>query len=247
MRGLRTLRTLARAALALWLLAPGLALGQIYAGSDATTGAVVLSNFRSEAAVALVEGTTPPIPPAPALAKQARDAPVRVAMIEFPSVELRSLVETAAARNKLSPALVDAVIVAESRYDTRAVSAKGAIGLMQLMPATGKRFGAVDLFSAEQNVAAGASYLSWLMALFDGRLELVLAAYNAGEQAVINAGCRVPAYPQTQAYVKKILRHLRAQAASDSGPPARTGDAPFAVVSPLPSCSAVAAWPRTHV
>jgi len=210
MTGKQLFRWLAPAAVALWLLMPGMARCQIYAGSESATGAVVLSNFRTEEAATLVDGTTLPVeagaprapPPAAAPAKAAAVADIH------PSAELRTLVDTVASRNKLSPALIHAVISAESRYDSRAVSAKGAIGLMQLLPATGKRFGAQDLFSVEQNVAAGAGYLRWLMGLFDGNLELVLAAYNAGEQAVINAGCRVPAYPETQAYVKRILDNL---------------------------------------
>jgi lysozyme len=131
---------------------------------------------------------------------------------------MRTLIDEVASRNKLSPALLHAVITAESRYDARAVSSKGAIGLMQLLPATGRRFGARDLFSAEQNVAAGAGYLVWLMALFGGDLELVLAAYNAGERAVINAGCRVPPYPETRAYVKRILESLQGPRAAAAGP-----------------------------
>jgi soluble lytic murein transglycosylase-like protein len=218
-------RLLAAAALAVAMLMPGAARCQIYAGTESGTGAVVLSNFRSEDAGSLVEGTAPAIEPvsiaAPAPAKASRTVADVV-----PSVQMRALVDSAASRNKLSPALVHAVIVAESRYDPRAVSAKGAIGLMQLMPATGKRFGASDLYSAEQNVAAGASYLKWLMALFDGRVDLVLAAYNAGEQAVIDAGCRVPAYPETQAYVKGILGHLGLQPVSPWRPTAGSGCAP---------------------
>jgi len=206
-------RLLAPAALALWICVPGPAQAQIYAGTEAATGAVVLSNFRSDDAASVVEGTTPPAEAA-AIAATAASAPGRALARIVPSAQMRALVDSAASRNQLSPALIHAVIAAESRYDPRAVSAKGAIGLMQLMPTTGKRFGARDLYSAEQNVAAGASYLRWLMALFDGRVDLVLAAYNAGEQAVINAGCRVPAYPETQAYVRKILDHLGPGSAS---------------------------------
>lgn len=208
------IRHLASCVLALWLLAPGAARSQIYSGSEASTGAVVLSNFRSEETAVLVDGTTLPVEPAAPQTPPAAAAPARAEAIVRPSAEVRTLVDTAAARNKLSPALVHAVILAESHYDQRAVSPKGAIGLMQLMPATGKRFGARDLFSAEQNIAAGTSYLHWLMALFDGHLDLVLAAYNAGEQAVINAGCRVPVYPETQAYVKRILDRLNRQTVS---------------------------------
>ena len=214
MTGIPQLRFLVPGALALWLLVPDIACGQIYSGSEAGTGAVVLSNFRTEEAATLVDGTAPAIEPAAPPQSAATSVSARIDAGVHPSAELRNLVDKAAARNKLSPALVHAVILAESRYDPRAVSAKGAIGLMQLMPATGKRFGAQDLYSAEQNVAAGASYLRWLMGTFDGHLDLVLAAYNAGERAVINAGCRVPGYPETQAYVKSILDHLNQQALS---------------------------------
>ena len=201
------------AALTLCLLAPGAARCQIYAGEEAVTGAVVLSNFRSDEASSVVEGTAPTIVPAaprpaPIVTPPARP-PARPPASVVPSARMRELVDSAASRNNLSPALVHAVIAAESRYDTQAVSGKGAIGLMQLLPSTGRRFGASDLFSAEQNVAAGTGYLRWLMAMFGGKLDLVLAAYNAGEQAVINAGCRVPNYPETQAYVKKIFLDLK--------------------------------------
>lgn len=223
MIGIARIRILVPGALALWLLVPGVAQGQIYSGSDASTGAVVLSNFRTEETGTLVDGTTPAVEPRAPQAAPAASAPTRVEASMPPTAEMRTLVDTAAMRNRLSPALVHAVILAESHYDPRAVSAKGAVGLMQLMPATGKRFGARDLFSAEQNVAAGASYLRWLMGQFDNHLDLVLAAYNAGEQAVINAGCRVPGYPETQAYVKGILEHLNRQAVAYKRSSAGTG------------------------
>jgi soluble lytic murein transglycosylase-like protein len=210
MTGPRLFRLLALGAVALWLLAPAIAHCQIYAGTESATGAVVLSNFRSDEAASVVEGTTPPIAPVPIQAPAiVPRIPAKAATSVVPTAQMRTLVDAAASRNKLSPALIHAVITAESRYDPRAVSTKGAIGLMQLLPATGRRFGAQDLFSAEQNVSAGAGYLRWLMSMFDGDLELVLAAYNAGEQAVINAGCRVPPYPETQAYVKRILASLQ--------------------------------------
>ena len=206
----RRLRCCAVAAITLWLLAPGAARCQIYTGSESATGAVVLSNFRSDEATTVVEGTTPPPePPALRASPAAPPTQAKAAASIVPTAQMRKLVDLVASRNNLSPALVHAVITAESRYDPRAVSNKGAIGLMQLLPATGKRFGAQDLFSAEQNVAAGAGYLRWLMDMFGGKLDLVLAAYNAGEQAVINAGCRVPPYPETQAYVKKIFMDLK--------------------------------------
>jgi soluble lytic murein transglycosylase-like protein len=198
-------------AAAMLLLATAAAHAQIYAGAEPSTGAVVLSNFRSDDASTLIEGTAPPAQDGPARAAPAQAAPHAPATptAARPPAELRGAVDRAASRHKLSPALINAVIRAESAYDPRAVSSKGAIGLMQLLPSTGQRFGARDLFSVEQNIDAGAGYLRWLMALFDNHLDLVLAAYNAGEKAVIDAGCRIPAYPETQAYVKRILDDLR--------------------------------------
>jgi len=211
----------------LGLLVPGLALGQIYAGTEAGTGAVVLSNFPSREVATVVVGT---VLPEAASGQSDKPAAMQVARVSgkalpntAPSAQIRSLVNTAANRHKLSPALLNAVISAESAYDPRAVSPKGAIGLMQLLPATGQRFGARDLFSAEQNVDAGAGYLRWLMAMFDNHLDLVLAAYNAGEKAVVDAGCRIPAYPETQAYVQRILADLKRRG---EGP--RKGDAAYA-------------------
>lgn len=84
---------------------------------------------------------------------------------------------------------------------------------MQLLPATAKRFGVSDPFVERDNLFAGASYLKWLMGYFEGDVELVLAAYNAGEQAVVKAGRRVPQYPETQAYVRRIMADLRSTGA----------------------------------
>jgi soluble lytic murein transglycosylase-like protein len=110
---------------------------------------------------------------------------------------------------KVSPRLLDAVIHVESNFDAHAVSAKGAIGLMQLMPGTASRFGAVDPYSAADNIRAGAAYLKWLGGLFQGNLELVLAAYNAGEQTVIKAGRRIPPIAETRAYVPRVIAYFR--------------------------------------
>ncbi len=111
--------------------------------------------------------------------------------------------------------LLQALMAAESGFDAQAVSPKGAIGLMQLMPATAQRFGvqADPRASVEQklldprtNIAAGARYLAHLVALFPGQIELALAAYNAGEGAVHSAGGKVPNYRETQNYVRTVLQ-----------------------------------------
>jgi soluble lytic murein transglycosylase-like protein len=100
--------------------------------------------------------------------------------------------------------LVRAVIVVESNFDPRCVSNKGARGIMQLMPETAKRYGARDLFDVEQNIRAGISYLADLLEMFPDDLSRALAAYNAGEGAVLrNNG--IPPYQETMTYVKRAL------------------------------------------
>ena len=106
---------------------------------------------------------------------------------------------------KLDPDFVLAVIWAESRFRADALSPKGAQGLMQLTPATAKRFAVEDPWNMELNVRGGMAYLQWLLAYFEGNVRLVLAAYNAGERAVERHG-GVPPYPETQGYVEKIMK-----------------------------------------
>ena len=105
--------------------------------------------------------------------------------------------------------LLHAVIAVESAYVANAVSAKGAQGLMQLMPATAKRFGVNDPFDPVDNVRGGARYLRWLLDRFGGDLSLALAGYNAGEDAVVRAGYRIPPYAETQRYVPRVLARFR--------------------------------------
>jgi soluble lytic murein transglycosylase-like protein len=114
------------------------------------------------------------------------------------------MVDRHARARGLDPELVHAVVQAESAYRPDAVSPKGAVGLMQVMPDTGRRFGVRDLGDPEANLAAGTAYLGYLLDLFSD-LSLALAAYNAGEGAVMRHGNRVPPYPETRAYVQGIL------------------------------------------
>jgi len=115
-----------------------------------------------------------------------------------------ALIEAEAKRANVDAALVSAVIRAESNYEPRSVSRKGARGLMQLMPATARRFGVSRPFDPRANVRGGAKYLRELADRYDGNPELVLAAYNAGENAVETHG-GVPPYRETVRYVQKIL------------------------------------------
>jgi soluble lytic murein transglycosylase-like protein len=105
------------------------------------------------------------------------------------------------------PALVKAVIHVESAFDPRAISLKGAMGLMQLMPATAKNFGVAQPFAAEQNVEGGTRYLRALRERF-GNWTMALAAYNAGPDAVTRFG-GIPPYRETQQYVRQVLTYYR--------------------------------------
>ncbi len=117
-----------------------------------------------------------------------------------------SVVTRIAIESGIEAALLHAVISVESGYNEKAVSRRGAAGLMQLMPETARRFGVVDTFNPTDNVRAGAQYLHELLRLFDHNLPLALAAYNAGEAAVIKYGRRIPPYRETAAYVPRVVR-----------------------------------------
>ncbi|MGD2117774.1 MAG: transglycosylase SLT domain-containing protein [Chromatiales bacterium] len=119
------------------------------------------------------------------------------------------LIHTVAEKTRLHPELLHAVVQAESAYDPNAVSRKGAVGLMQLMPATAKRYGVNDRRDPQQNLLAGANYLRDLLVQFDYNMRLAIAAYNAGENAVIRSGNRIPDYPETQNYVLKVMRFYK--------------------------------------
>jgi soluble lytic murein transglycosylase-like protein len=119
-------------------------------------------------------------------------------------------VREAASRHGLDPLLVHAVIRAESGYDPRAVSRKGAAGLMQLMPETAVRYSVPDRFDPAMNLEGGARYLRYLLGVFGGNLSLALAAYNAGERAVLRSGTRIPDYPETVAYVRRVRGYYEA-------------------------------------
>lgn len=116
------------------------------------------------------------------------------------------LVAEAARTYRVDVALLHAVISAESGYNPAAVSRKGAVGLMQLMPETARRYGVENSFDPAQNIRGGAQYLGYLLQLFGNNLELALAAYNAGENAVIRHGNSIPPYHETLDYVPKVLK-----------------------------------------
>lgn len=144
--------------------------------------------------------------------------------------EMRALAErygpqilAASVGEPVSPALVLAVIAVESAGNPRAVSHAGAHGVMQLMPATARRFDVRDRFDPEQNIAGGVAYLSWLMGEFERDVVMVLAGYNAGEGAVRDNG-GVPPFPETRAYVPRVLAAWRVARGLCATPPELPSD-----------------------
>jgi hypothetical protein len=122
-------------------------------------------------------------------------------------LKFREIVEREAQIAGIDPEFLHSVINAESAFDPLAVSQKGALGLMQLMPATIERFGVDDPYDPAQNIKGGAKYLSLLMGKFDSDLTLVLAAYNAGESRVLRYGRKLPPLTETRSYVSKVLKN----------------------------------------
>jgi soluble lytic murein transglycosylase-like protein len=120
--------------------------------------------------------------------------------------DVSKIIEATARKYEVDPLLVHSVISVESSYDPYAVSPKGAQGLMQLMPATARRFGVSNVFDAEDNIEGGVRYLKYLQTLFPNDTKLALAAYNAGEGAVWKYNNSVPPYRETEEYVLKVAK-----------------------------------------
>jgi soluble lytic murein transglycosylase-like protein len=129
--------------------------------------------------------------------------PVKAGNASLPLPEINGLVEQTASRHHIDPQLVHAIIKVESEYDPQAVSRKGAMGLMQLIPETAQRFGVENPFDPKENIEGGVSYLKHLLDLYRGDLPLSLAAYNAGEAAVQRFG-GIPSFAETRDYVQKV-------------------------------------------
>ena len=130
---------------------------------------------------------------------------------------IQQTVEAIAATQSLPPQLVHSVIKVESNYNPFAVSSKGAQGLMQLMPATARRFGVANVFDPADNVQGGTRYLKYLLDLYKGDYNLALAAYNAGEGAVDKYGA-VPPYPETINYLVQVGRELQKNSVTAAAP-----------------------------
>src|SRR2546426_6357219 len=192
------------------LLAPAVAGDEIYYRRDAN-GALVLTN----------------VPDRPDLRAYRGPGPLPVT---HSGEEFRELIERASLQHGIHPDLVFAVAAVESNFNSRAVSEKGAQGLMQLMPDTAARFGVVDPFNPAENVLGGVRYMRYLLDLFKGDSRLALAAYNAGENVVL-AGRGVPPYPETRRYVDRVLKMFGGKRPFVPGAGAR---APAARATPQP-------------
>jgi Transglycosylase SLT domain len=122
-----------------------------------------------------------------------------------PSPEIEKLIQEISQRHGVDPELVKAVAKAESNFNPRAVSYKGALGIMQLIPETAKRFGVTNVWDPKQNIEGGVRFLKFLIDMFPDNLPYILAAYNAGENAVLKYR-GIPPYRETQAYIRKITQ-----------------------------------------
>jgi soluble lytic murein transglycosylase-like protein len=195
-----------------------LAFLSLYAAAALFSGAAYADvyGFVEGGRVSVIYSDTPPADSRYTLFK--KGAHVDAAAGEsFEPTKYGSHILAAAQETRVDPALIHAVISVESGYNPSARSSAGAVGLMQLMPGTAKRYGVKDRFDPAQNIRGGARYLRDLQALFGDNLPLVLAAYNAGEEAVIRYGRRIPPYRETAAYVPKVLAYYRRFRPAESG------------------------------
>jgi len=172
--------------------------------SDLSNQLAALEKTFTHAMNDMVKGFSGVAAPRPPVAPQTDNSPQAAAA----AGKFAGSIAAAAKRNELDPALLSAVVGQESGFQPRAVSSAGAMGLMQLMPETARELGVRNPFDPAQNIDGGAKYLRGLIDRYHGRLDLALAAYNAGPGAVDRFGA-VPPYPETQAYVKNILATYR--------------------------------------
>ena len=196
---------------------------------DAKAGAPPKPAAAKSTTAKAAPATTPMLVAAQPIVMSGATTPTVEPVIETTSnPKYDEYVKQSAARHGVDPNLIISVMRQESGFNLRARSYKGATGLMQLMPGTAARFGVTNIYDPQQNIEGGARYLRFLLDQFNGDISLVLAGYNAGENAVVNSGYRVPRYRETQAYVKSIsARYDRVK-----GSAARTKAAASAPLAP---------------
>jgi soluble lytic murein transglycosylase-like protein len=183
----------------------------------------VINSTQAPDSLPAVENLGSAIAQPPALAPAALGSPESAvaSATASRSADLNSLIEQAAMRHQVDPELVKAIVKVESNFNPRAVSPAGALGLMQLIPATAMRFGVANPFDPQANLDGGVRYLKYLLGQYEGNVQLSLAAYNAGEDAVARSGGMIPSIRETQDYIRKIAQLYPQQAMSATGlPPA---------------------------
>jgi len=179
------------------VIATGTARAQIYGGVT-DSGSILLSNSQDDNASLLIVNEV-------LLIDSNHEELVPSVLPRSIPKEFIPFINEASTTYHLPAALIHAVILVESNYNPRALSPKGAQGLMQLMPSTARRFGVTNSFDPRVNILAGSHYLRWLMDFFQQDIELSVAAYNAGEMAIIQAGKKIPKFTETEKYVPKVL------------------------------------------
>lgn len=214
------------AAAAVWLLSAPASAGDIYVYQASDGSRLITDHPRIEAGYRLIKVYSE------SKVWQQTGQRQRTASFRPKPSNFDGLIQSTAQQVSLDPMLIKSVMHAESAFNPNAVSRKGASGLMQLMPDTARRYGVASIFDPRQNTMGGARYLSFLLDRFDGDLELALAGYNAGENAVDQAG-GVPPYAETRHYVKKVMRLYRQYRNKGCG---RAGD--DSVNGRIISCSA---------
>ena len=189
--------------LALWLTVVAIVMG------------VVIPSINEEPKTALIAAKEPEIgrpeisdPLQDKLPPSKQDQPLPIMSWNSAERHFQPMVIKAANRHEVDPAMVMAIIMAESSYNPKAISKKGARGLMQLMPTTARSLGVKDSFNPEHNINAGVRYYKKLLNQFDGNVELALAAYNAGSRKV-REHRGIPPFGATKVYVKKVIKYYK--------------------------------------
>jgi soluble lytic murein transglycosylase-like protein len=202
------------------LIAAGLQ-GASYEGTR-----VIRSVVRADASGKLVRSVVVNARPVPPRTIE----PAAPAAAPAPAGALTDIVNQIANQHRVEPELVHSVIRVESNYNAAAVSSKGALGIMQLIPSTARRFGVANVFNPVDNIQGGVRYLRYLLDLFGGDYRLALAGYNAGEAAVARYG-GIPPYPETRSYVYQVGRKLGQARTAGRAQPAPLTKAPGALNS----------------
>jgi hypothetical protein len=153
--------------------------------------------------------TTIGLAPDPYLLDQVKEQTRQKPLFDKKSTRYDGIIEEAARRHRISPTLVKAVIQAESKFDTRAVSAQGAVGLMQILPSTARSMGISSPQEPYNNITAGVRYLKMLLEEFGNDEYLALAAYNCGPEAIKRYGGKMPPYSETKSFVAQVMRYYQ--------------------------------------